>query len=226
MSDVQYVTSFRNLNLSDEITGHVELIPGVNITNDASVKSGLLTPELASVAGAIEIEHLRRAPNLVFGELDPEQFGELPPDKVWFPILMWIDGLFRNAWLLKDHAMVCDAAFFRVARSGMSVWSSSFLPIRPSFASGNADREIDMSISELRAWGTKDDLVDGYLHEARSSPFRFMMEKGYARSGRANAIFESSDLKLVSVMANLTQASCTACRAIQAGVVEMNGAPL
>jgi hypothetical protein len=105
MSDVQYVTSFRKLNLSDEITGHVELIPGVNITNDARVMSSLLTPELASVAGAIEIEYLRRAPNLVFGEFDAEQFRELPPDGVWFPILMWIDGLFRNAWLLKDHAL-------------------------------------------------------------------------------------------------------------------------
>jgi hypothetical protein len=98
---------------------------------------------------------------------------------------MWIDGLFRNAWLLKDHALECDAAFFCVLRAGMSVWSSNFLAIRPSFANGAVDREIDMSISELKVWGTKNDLVEGYLHEASSSPFRFMMEKGYARSGRA-----------------------------------------
>lgn len=42
-----------------------------------------------------------------------------------------------------------------------------------------------MSIDEVKIWAKTTDLVEQYLSEANSSPLRFMMEKGYRRSGRA-----------------------------------------
>src|SRR6266498_1021720 len=133
MKNAYYVTSFRKLTISDLITGHVELLPGVNITNDARIRRRLLTPEFAKAAGSIEMDFLQRAPTVVFGEFDADEMQGLTPEKFLLCIIIWIDGLFRNAWLIKDHAMECDAAFLRVAHSGGSVWSSNFLAMRPSF---------------------------------------------------------------------------------------------
>src|SRR5260370_20164290 len=121
MYDVHYITSFRNLKITEQITGQIELLPGVNITNDSSVKARFLTPEFAKAAGVIETEHLRAETNMVFGEFESSDMGGMPPDSFLLVILLWIDLLLRNAWLVKDHAMECDAAFLRVdTPSGIS----------------------------------------------------------------------------------------------------------
>jgi hypothetical protein len=123
--------------------------------------------------------------NLVFGEFDVDDMKGLPPEHILLVILVWLDMLLKNAWLVKDHAMECDAAFLRVEVTEGISWTKNFLAIRPSFSDGNTDRNIEMSIDELKKWGQTNDLVEGYLCEAKSSSMRFMMEKGYARSGRA-----------------------------------------
>jgi hypothetical protein len=185
MSKVSYVTSFRKLSISEQISGYVELIPGVNITNDVAVKARILTPQLTRAAGAIEAQFLNDAPNLVFGEFDSEFMQNLTSDKFLLVILIWIDLLLRNGWLIKDHAMECDAAFLKVERALGTDWTRNFLAMRPSFADGNIDKDIAMSITELTNWGKTNISVESYLSEARSSVLYFMMEKSYARSGRA-----------------------------------------
>jgi hypothetical protein len=192
MTDVYYVTSFRKLAISPSICGHFELLPGVNITNDRTVISRLLTPDLKVAAGVVEMEHLESSPNIVFGEFHVDDMRGLEPGKFLLAILIWIDTLFKNAWLVRDHAMECDAAFLRVARSSESVWCSNFLASRSSLSSGDFDAVIDMSLEELQAWRKKHDAVESYLHEKDSSPVRFMMEKGYARSGRAMQFVHSA----------------------------------
>jgi len=42
---VIYITSFRKLVLTETISGHVELIPSINIANDAELKEQLLTAQ-------------------------------------------------------------------------------------------------------------------------------------------------------------------------------------
>jgi hypothetical protein len=181
---VSYVTCFRKLILTEPINGSIELIPGVNISNDPDVKAQWLTPQFSIAAGAIEATHLTAESNLVFGEFDAEDM-RLPPEGFLLVILAWLDMLLKNAWLLKDHAMECDAAFLRVEMDSGVSWTKNFLAIRPSFSDGYTDKNIGMSAKDLQEWGRTTDLVEGYLSEASSSPLRFMMEKGYARSGRA-----------------------------------------
>jgi hypothetical protein len=185
MKDIHYVTSFRNLRISEQITGQVELLPDVNITNDSSVKARFLTPEFANAAGVIETEHLRAEGNIVFGEFETSDIKEMAPDSFLLVILLWIDLLFRNAWLVKDHAMECDAAFLRVETPTGISWTRNYLAMRPSFADGRIGCELAMSIGELNTWAQTSHLVESYLHDINSSSLRFMMEKGYSRSGRA-----------------------------------------
>jgi hypothetical protein len=180
-----YLTSFRKLVISEPIRGHLELIPGVNITNDIDVKGQYLTTEFAEAAGAIEMNHFDRASNLVFGEFSDRQFGESPPEGVLRGVLLWINDLFKNAWLLKDHAMGCDAAFLQDDNERSPAWFSNFLAISPSFADGAVWRETEMSISELKAWGSKSDEIEEYLHPSNLAASGFMMAKEYSRLGRA-----------------------------------------
>lgn len=187
MKAISYVTCFRNLKLTSQISGHVELLPRVNITNDPVVREKWLTPEFARVVGGLEASHLQSESNLVFGEFDVDEMKELPPDGFLLVILSWIDGLFESAWLIKEHAMACDASFLRVETDSGVSWSKNFLAIRPSFSDGYLieERNVEISIKDLEEWGRMDDLVNGYLHEKESLSLRFMMEKGYSRAGRA-----------------------------------------
>jgi len=185
-NDVYYLTSFRHLKISDEIEGHVELIPGVNITNDLTVKRRFLTPEFTNVAGTIETRYLEQAGNLVFGEFECSDLKGRPPEAFLIAIVMWISDLFKNAWLLKDHAMECDAVILRAPVPEGLGWFTNFLAVHPTFADGGRWIEIEMSSSELQVWSGKHDQVEAYLHKANSGSWStFMMGKGYSRLGRA-----------------------------------------
>jgi hypothetical protein len=187
MKAISYVTCLRKLKLMDQISGHVELLPGVNITNDPVVKRKWLTREFATVAGVIEESHLQSESNLVFGEFDADDFKDLPPDGILLVILSWIDALLESAWIITEHVMTCDAAFLRSETASEVSWSSNFLAPRPSFSVGYSimEKDIRMTVQNLKEWSRIDDLVNGYLCERKSLSSRFMMEKGYSRSGRA-----------------------------------------
>jgi hypothetical protein len=184
---VTYITSFRGLTLTQPISGSFELMPRVNITNDPEVKKKWLTPEYRTAIGKIEAADLERGSNLVFGEFDTDELGGRPPDGFLIAVLSWIDTLLKNAWFIKDHAMQCDAAFLRAEMAEGVSWTKNYLAMFPSFSDGYTyiAREIQMSVDEIKRWGQAEDLVEGYLSEAGSSSTRFMMEKGYTRSGRA-----------------------------------------
>ncbi len=187
MKPVSYITSFRKLILTEPISGFIELMPGINITNDPEVKAQFLTEECRAAIGEIEAAHLEREPNFVFGEFDREELKDLPPDPFLIVILSWIDLLLKDAWLLKDHVMQCDAAFLRVEMADHTVWTKNYLASLVSFSDGYAltSGDIQMSTNELKSWAKTTDLVEEYLSDADSSPSRFMLEKGYKRSGRA-----------------------------------------
>jgi hypothetical protein len=55
MKNVYYITFFRRLAILEPILGYIELLPGVNVTNDKRVKEQLVTTEFADAAGLIEM---------------------------------------------------------------------------------------------------------------------------------------------------------------------------
>lgn len=191
MNEALFITSFRYLEIGERIHQYIELMPGVNITNDETIKKGLLTPGLLQGIGAIEYQYLLEAPNIVFFEYDIDDFRELgasktAPEVFLESVLVWIYELFSDAWLLKDHAMECDAAFLYVDPGSREMgWISNYLAMRPSFADGTHRKPIEMSINELKAWAEKNCLVESYLCERQSSSIKFMMHKGFSRTGRA-----------------------------------------
>jgi hypothetical protein len=185
MKSACYISSFRNLTITEGIRGHFELMPGVNITNDPAVMARFLTPEFANAIGVIESDYLHHASNLVFGEFNGDSMPDMPPDRFCLARLVFIDMLLKNAWLIKDHAMECDALFLRVKTSIGATWTKNFLAMRPTFADGGVNKEVKLSISELTDWSRIMDIVESYLSDTGSSSFHFTLNEGYCRSGRA-----------------------------------------
>ncbi len=194
--DGLYITSFRWLNVSEPVRGHFQLLPGVHITNDPVVKAELLTAEFATYAGLIELSHLQDARNIVFGQFSKADMHGLPPDRFLLVILMWIQGLFDTAWLVKDHSMRCEGAYLKSPSGGTHRnWSSNFLMVGARSANGELN-EIDMSLDELRVWSEKQEQVGSYLAETNSiNVVRFMMEKGFTRSGLRSAVRRPSSFR-------------------------------
>jgi len=189
MDDALFITSFRHLEIEGRIDQYVKLMPGINITNDENVKRNLLTPGLLQGIGKIEYDYLFEAPNVVFYEYDKDDLrtlGVVKPEPFLVAVLIWIEGLFRDAWLIKDHIMECDAAFLYIDRTSQEAyWSSNYLAIRPTFANGAPRKPIKMSGDELKIWAEKNNYIESYFHKKQSSSIRFMMQKGFSRTGRA-----------------------------------------
>jgi hypothetical protein len=185
MKNVYYMTSFRNLNICETMQKPFELLYGVNITNDSSVKDRFLTDEFRRAAGLIEATTLAGETNLVFGEFDISEMKGMPPEPFLLVILLWIDLLLRNAWLVKDHTMECDAIFLRVHTDSGTSWTRNFLSMRPSSADGTIGVRLDMSLSDMETWARTSDSVETYLHDTDSSSLQFMLAKTSPRSGRA-----------------------------------------
>lgn len=169
MAHAYYVTSFRHLTLAGPIPDLIEFMPGMGITTDNRVRRRLLTEDFRVAAGAIETDHLWSAPNLVFGEVEAKEMPKLTPDQFLLCVILWIDGLFRNCWLLHDHCMECDAAFL-VAKQGNRRWTASrnYLPGRPTRADGSLARPLSLSRAEIEAWRQKHD--SGSLADSGRTP--------------------------------------------------------
>ena len=146
-----YVTSFRHLTLAQPIPDFIELMPGMRITTDNGVRRRLLTEDFRVAAGAIETDYLWSAPNLVFGEFEANELQGLPADRFLLCVILWIDGLFRNCWLLHDHCMECDAAFL-MSKQGNRRWTATrnYLPGRATRANGSLAVPLSLKSRRLQ----------------------------------------------------------------------------
>ena len=73
-----------------------------------------------------------------------------------------------------QNAVAADSLIAPTALLAFSALLAFLLPARHAIA---------MSIKDLEEWSRMDDLINGYLCEKESLSLRFMMEKGYSRSG-------------------------------------------
>jgi hypothetical protein len=170
MAHAYYVTSFRHLTLTEPIRDWIELMPGMCMTTNDKVRRRLLNEEFRVAAGAIETDYLWSAPNFVFGEFAASEMRGMPPDRFLLCVILWIDGLFRDGWLLHDHCLECDAAFLMV-KQGNRRWTATrnYLAGRPSRADGSLALPLALSCAQVEAWKQKHDAVATYRIESDSS---------------------------------------------------------
>lgn len=185
MKKILFITSFRNINLTQSLEEPFELIPGIKITNNSKIKKKLLTPALFGIIGRIEFDHLNRQQEIVFCEFDDIDLHGHSTARFLLILLLWVKNLFRTAWIIKDNCLECDAAYLLKDRSHKDrEYSNNFLAQRTLLANGEA-REVFFTVDELVQWRDLNNKVEEYLHKSNSTDMAFFMEKEFQRSGRA-----------------------------------------
>lgn len=185
MKKILFITSFRNLVLSDQLQEPFELMPGINITNNPRIKNRILSKNLIGIIGQIEYDYLTQQESIVFCEFDEEQLGGLGTSKFLIVLLLWIKNLFRTAWIMKDHCLECDAAYLIKEKSHKDrEYSNNFLAQRTMLSNGEVE-PIIFSTNELESWRDLNHKIEERLHAEGSTEFEFFMEKEFLRSARA-----------------------------------------
>lgn len=178
-----------NLELTDLDQEYFELMPGIRITNSEKVKQKLLNDQFIKVLGVINTNHLRECKCLFvyqFTEEDIEDhFKGLPNLGILTILLLWIDDLLKNSWLLKDNCINGDTAYLLdEITSPDSVVSSLRFNYIHSTAYGFTDTVSKLTLKELKDWRDLSDKMEIYLHSKDSQSTKFSMTKNYSRIGR------------------------------------------
>lgn len=196
MQKVLLITTFRNLVIDGVLDKPFPLMPGIEISNSEALKIKIVDSRVAPFLGIVEIEYLLSAPNIVSCEFDPEHLrgGDLEP--FLLAVLLWIKSLFRSGWVLFDHNFECDSAYlFHIENDEIVRCTSNFLAQRNSRADCSLSPRL-LTMDDLVKWERMEEAIGSYLHEQDSDAFRFMLEKGYCRTGRALQFIESARASL------------------------------
>jgi len=170
----------------------IEILPGINITNNKSIKEKLLNKVIIQAIGFVETTHILESKNFLYYEYDLEDYQKANNEQFLFIILIWLDDLLKNSWLIKDNCMDCDYAFLGKNIHLLSgEFSSNLIASRSTLASGHID-VITLNKTEIREWVKIHDKVEMYLHNQNSSSTEFMLEKHFSRIGRCLAFVKAA----------------------------------
>ena len=159
---------------------------GISISNHDKEKHRFLDRNTERAIGLIEMDHYRHASNIVFGTFQREDMRGLDPERFLAVLIVFLNDLLIDLWLVKDHCVECDSAYLAVPKKGQEVqWSTNYSTARPSLATGALQKPVTLSCDELEKWAAVHDAVRNYLSTTNSSDRTFMLDKSVHRSGRA-----------------------------------------
>ena len=195
MAKYKIISTLRFLNVNSSIEDEYTLMPGVHIINDKKAIENILDEEFQIVAGVLESNYLRNANHIIYCETEQsEVFGGLDSNNVLTVWLTWIEMLLRDAWLLKDHSIICENAYCKVTDGNKEEWSSKSLNTPVSYSSGNKFQDVHFSLNELVDWSEKNYQIQTYLHEKKSPIYGSFVDKDFSRLGRSLRFINSARL--------------------------------
>lgn len=186
MKKYKFISTLRYLSISEPIEQWVNLLPGIDVTNNKKLISSVVDSEFMEVAGVIEYEHFINADNIIYCEIDETIFkrGENSHEAlyVW---LVWLEMLLNDLWFLKDNAVICEAAFCKLTDESHSSWTRNNLTNPAYFSSGISSQNIDITIEELKRWDEKSHQIQSYLCNCKSTLKDSFTNTHFSRIGRS-----------------------------------------
>lgn len=186
MKKYKFISTFRFLNITEELKEPFALIPGINIINDKNEILKILDDEFQTMAGAIESHHFTNSNHILFCEFNEKDFNFNGSSNdalmLW---LMWLEILIRDSWLIKENCIVCEIAYMRMIDGKHTEWSNNALMASTSLSSGEEFKEIEFNKEELIGWESRSHKLQSYLHDKDSSMLSSFIEKRYSRIARA-----------------------------------------
>lgn len=186
MKKYKFISTFRFLDITEELTEPFILMPGVDIINNKQEILKILDNEFKSMAGEIENNHFLNSNHILFCEFDEEDFhfnvSSNDALKFW---LIWLEILIKDSWLIKDNCIVCEIAYMKMTDGNHTEWSNNTLMASTTLSSGDEFKEIKFNKVELIEWESKSHKLQSYLHKKDSSLLNSFIEKKHSRLGRA-----------------------------------------
>ncbi|EHY0954867.1 TPA: HEPN domain-containing protein [Vibrio cholerae] len=193
MKKYKFISTLRYLSISEPIEEWVTLVPGIDITNNKNLISGIVDSEFREVAGTIEYEHFINADNIIYCEIDDTIFNKGEDSHqalyVW---LVWLKMLLNDLWLLKDNAVICEAAFCKLTDSSHCEWTRNNLTTPAYLSSGISFQNTEMTIEELKTWDEKSHQIQSYLCNTKSTFKDSFTNTRFSRIGRSMRFIEAA----------------------------------
>lgn len=180
-----FFTTLKFITL-ENIDSEIELEPGIKLTHIDKVRDLLLTDDVISTIGIIEVDHLINSSAILYYQYDDnEEFlQDLPLLKGLELILLWIDDLLKNLWLVKDNAVVIDTAYLLDIPNEIREASSARLQYIYSTSKGKLSN-ITFNNLEIENFVNYHEKIQNYFHSKNSNSLTFMLAKNFSRIGRA-----------------------------------------
>lgn len=186
MKKYKFISTFRFLNITEELKEPFSLIPGINIINNKNKILKILDDEFKNMAGEIENDHFINSNHILFCEFNEEDFNlNVSSNNALMIWLIWLEILIRDSWLIKENCIVCEIAYMKMTDGKHTEWSNNALMASTSLSSGEEFKEIEFNKEELTEWEAKSHKLQSYLHDKNSSMSASFIEKKYSRLGRA-----------------------------------------
>lgn len=182
----QFFTALKFIELENFDVEYLEIIPGINISNNSEIKKQLLSEQNRIVIGALESYFFENSTAFLFFnyEKTEEIFKDEKNLESLERILLWTDDIFKNLWLIKDNNVITDTAFLIHKAVNVNSEAAS-LRLQYQFTKSNGSMETTkFTKDEIIEFSKYHDDIENHFHSKKSSSQGFMLEKNFSRINR------------------------------------------
>jgi hypothetical protein len=183
-----FITSLENIEIETSSRKSIELIPGIILIFDLNDISNEIKYDLHNIVGVCEYEKLYESKAILYYEFEDEDilqhFHNASNMGVLNVLLLWIDDLLKNSWILKDNAINCNTAYL-IEKTKDNYVQISDLKLRyvHSFADVTI-KSIKLNEDDVTKWSKLHNRIETYLCNQKASSYNFPLVKNFDRFGK------------------------------------------
>jgi hypothetical protein len=183
MDETLFITALFNLEIEDEYDVDIEVMPGVNITNDSHIVKNCITNSLATGIGQLEVETLLNAKAVIYGVVPTASYSHLNQQQLLYANLIFVESFLQTTWLIKDNSINYELGFLETPYNKRnSTISSNFLASLHTMASGEI-KACKFTVQEIVEAIELQDRVYAFKSEELRNLKNFL-QKGNSRLAR------------------------------------------
>lgn len=183
-----FFTTLLHIELTDFDEDYLEIMPGINLTNDFNKIKKLFNEDIRLLIGGIEYQHISKSKSILYFEYSnddiKQHFSDINNLQFLNLILLWTDDFLKSTWLIKDNCISCDTAYLiDDVKLENGECSSQRLNYLHTATTGGIYKTTFSKAEILDTIKIHEKLQD-HLISKDSSSLKFSMIKDFSRIGR------------------------------------------